>query len=71
LADRRSRDSQLLVSIVWTGAVLVALGIVGYVVEPRFYFVWLILVIFGVASVPQGIAIALKEQRNRYRLRGR
>jgi hypothetical protein len=71
LADRRGGDRNLLAFIFWAGAVLVALGIAGYLIEPRFFFIWLILFIFGVASVPQGISIALKEQRKRDRLRGK
>jgi hypothetical protein len=71
LADRRSRDGHLLASIIWAGAIFVGLGIIGYLIEPRFYVIWLILIIFGVASVPQGMSIAIKEQRKRYRLPGR
>ena len=47
------------------------LAILGYIVEPRFYLIWVIFFIFGVATVPQVMSMALKEQWKRHNVRGR
>ena len=64
MADRRgAEDEHLIASILWAGAFLVALGIIGFLLNARLAFIWIIFLFFGVATVPQAISMAIADHR--------
>jgi cyanate permease len=66
MADRRgAEDKHLHVAILWAGTFLVALGIVGFLLDPRLAFIWLIFLLFGIATAPQSLSMAITNRRRR------
>ena len=66
MADCRSPEqAPPIATILWAGAVLTALGIAGYLLDPRLAFVWAIFLFFGIATVPQVLSMTIA-----HRLRG-
>jgi hypothetical protein len=67
VADRRSDDSRsLTAAVLWAGAVLVGLGLAGYLIEPRLTLIWWIFVFFGVATVLQTSSTAVANRWKRH-----
>ena len=53
----------------WAGAVLAAFAVVGLLVAPSLRLVWIVLLVFAVAAVPQ--AFAARRRRERRERHGR
>lgn len=62
-ARRRARTRR---AIFWTAAASAAIAVLGLVFFPSVRLVWIVLLIFAVAAVPQGIALT-REPRSRRR----
>jgi hypothetical protein len=56
-------DPALRNSIAIAGALFIALGAIGFAVAPNLRFLWIVLIVFGVATIPRIIISAIHEYR--------
>ncbi len=64
-------DASTLRAAAWAGAVLAAIGLLGLFYAPSMRLVWIAMLVFAVAAVPQALfAVRLERRRERDR-RGR
>lgn len=51
--EQRNPDARVKVIAAWAGAVLTVIAIVGFIAAPGARIVWIVLLVFGVATIPQ------------------
>ncbi len=76
--DRPSEPQQVLreirrrerVAVIWSGALFVLIGVVGLHWVPGLRVVWIVILIFGVATVPQVAVWWLNELKERRKMCG-
>jgi len=51
--ERTSPDARAKLIAAWTGAVLTVVAIVGLITVPGARLVWIVLLVFGIATIPQ------------------
>ncbi len=51
----------------WSGAAFLAVGLAGLVLLPVLWVLWLVLVVFGIAAVPQAFLLRQEERPRRSR----
>ena len=66
--EKPSSNSATLAAAGWSGAVLALIALVGLMYAPSMRTVWIVLLLFGAASVPQAwFALRREQQRDRRR----
>jgi hypothetical protein len=51
--EHPSPDARAKLIAAWTGAVLTVVAVVGFITAPGARIVWIVLLVFGIATIPQ------------------
>jgi fatty acid desaturase len=60
---RTHGDASVLRAAVWAAAVLAGLAVLGLFAAPSLRLVWIVLLVFAIAAVPQALLAARREER--------
>jgi hypothetical protein len=67
LVEGRPEDDQRLRRVVlWIGAAFVAVAVIGLAFARELLVLWVVLLVFGVAAVPQTLRMRAGERRSRH-----
>jgi Flp pilus assembly protein TadB len=62
--DRPHREAAVRGVLAWLGAATTVLGLVGLLLVPSAYVVWVFLIAFGVATVPRWLITQARKRRH-------
>jgi membrane protein implicated in regulation of membrane protease activity len=65
--NKPSSDAGTLSAVGWSGAILAVVALIGLTYAPSLRFVWIMLLVLAVASVPQAWLALRRERRERER----
>jgi hypothetical protein len=69
IPKKPSSDAATLTAVGWSGAILAVIALIGLTYASSLRFVWIMLLVLAVASVPQALLALRREKRERGRER--
>lgn len=62
--SKAPRHEATTVAAAWAGALLAAIGTLGLLFAPSLKIVWIVLLVFAIAAVPQAIVLGRRDKRD-------
>jgi Flp pilus assembly protein TadB len=63
--EEAGRDAAFARAAGWAGAALAALALIGLALAPSLRVLWVVLLVFAIAAVPQALATTRRQKRER------